>query len=82
MGGTAESKKDLHVLYCSYFETYMHLFMKGVKKLEHVRILSCNHVTLKDITWVLWFYGQAFHESELEKPVTEILCILNFQEDT
>lgn len=23
-----------------------------------------------------------FHESKLEKPVTKILCVLNFQEDT
>lgn len=28
----------------------------------------------------IMIYGQGFHESKLEKPVIEILCILNFQE--
>lgn len=34
---------------------------------------------LKDRMWILWFYGQAFHESKLEKPVGAILGVLGFQ---
>lgn len=34
---------------------------------------------LKDRMWILWFYGQAFHESKLEKPVGVTLGVLGFR---
>lgn len=59
-GGAAEGKKDSRVLHCSYFETFVRLFIKAVKKLEHVRILSCNHMMLKDITEYYYFMVRPF----------------------
>lgn len=55
------------------------IYEGGGKAGPCVRILSCHRMTPKDRTWISRCYGQAFHESKLEKPVTEMFAFPAFK---